>query len=222
VHLSKGVLPPASPFLRSEPAIIAGMARATLEGRTTVNWGAIADNYDVIRDHIERVVPGFDRYNERVRTPGGFYLPNAPHEGRFKTPSGRAKFTVHPIPAWTLGPGQFLLTTVRSHDQFNTTIYSENDRYRGISDGRRVVFLNSDDLRALGFSEGTWIDLVSHFEGETRRVERFKAVPYDIPRGCAAAYFPETNPLVAIRSVADVSNQPASKSIVITLEASSR
>ena len=222
VHMSTGVLPPASAELKSEPAIIAGIARATLNGRTTVNWDALVENYDAIRNHIERVVPGLDQYNERVRKPGGFYLPNAPHDGRFKTKSGRARFTVHQIPVWTLDPGQLMLTTVRSHDQFNTTIYSENDRYRGISDGRRVVFLNDEDIRSHGFATGDWVDLVSHFGGETRRVERFKIVPYDIPRGCAAAYFPETNPLVSIRSVAGVSNQPASKSIVITLERSKR
>ena len=221
VHKSQGVLPPASEFLKSEPAIIAGIARATLDGKTTVGWDALVENYDVIRDHIEHVVPSFERYNERVRQPGGFYLPNAPHDGRFKTKSGLARFTVHAIPERTLSPGQLTLTTVRSHDQFNTTIYSENDRYRGISDGRRVVFLNDDDIHTLGLGSGQWVDLISHFEGETRRVERFKVVPYDIPRGCAAAYFPETNPLVAIRSVAGVSNQPASKSIIITLAPSS-
>jgi anaerobic selenocysteine-containing dehydrogenase len=191
-----------------------------LGGKTTVNWPAMVANYDTIRTHIEHVVPGFSQYNTRVRQPGGFYLPNAPHDGKFNTPSKRAKFTVHDIPTRTLADGQLLLTTVRSHDQFNTTIYSENDRYRGISHGRRVVLLNADDISHLGFEKNQWVDLISHFEAETRRAERFRIVPYDIPPGCAAAYFPETNVLVAIRDVAEGSNQPVSKSIVISLEAS--
>jgi molybdopterin-dependent oxidoreductase alpha subunit len=218
VHMSRGVLPPASRYLRSEPAIIVGIARATLQDKTTVDWQALADDYDRIRDHIERVVPGFTQYNVRVRQPGGFYLPNPPYQGRFKTPSARAKFSVHPIPQHDLTDGRLLLTTVRSHDQFNTTIYSENDRYRGISDGRRVVFLNGKDMTRLGIHQDQWVDLISHFESETRRAERFKAIEYQIPAGCAAAYYPETNVLVPIRSVAEKSNQPVSKSIVITIE----
>jgi molybdopterin-dependent oxidoreductase alpha subunit len=218
VHMSRGVTPPASEHLRSEPAIIVGIAKATLQDNTTVNWQSLVDNYDRIREHIEHVVPGFTQYNARVRQPGGFYLPNAPYQGKFKTPSARAKFSVHPIPKHALTEGQLLLTTVRSHDQFNTTIYSEKDRYRGISGGRRVVFLNKEDMARLGIAKDQWVDLVSHFETETRRAERFKAVPYEIPVGCAAAYYPETNVLVPIRSVADGSNQPASKSIIVTLE----
>ncbi|MGB6200742.1 MAG: FdhF/YdeP family oxidoreductase [Candidatus Acidiferrales bacterium] len=221
VHMSRGTLPPASPHLRSEPAIVAGIARATLKDQTTVNWQGLAENYDRIREHIEHVVPGFTEYNIRVRQPGGFYLPNAPREGTFKTPSKRAKFSVHPIPRHDLSDRQLLLTTIRSHDQFNTTIYGENDRYRGISHGRRVVFLNGGDMARLGIQKDQWVDLVSHFESETRRAERFKAVEYEIPAGCAAAYFPETNVLVPIRSVADGSNQPVSKSIIVTVEPTS-
>src|SRR6185312_14613200 len=137
VHQSHGVLPPGSEQLRSEPAIIAGMAMATLGARTTVDWQGLIDDYDRIRDHIEHVVPGFSQYNRRVRQPGGFYLPNGPREGIFPTPSGKARFTVHPLPTHALGEGRLLLTTVRSHDQFNTTIYGDNDRYRGIHGGRR-------------------------------------------------------------------------------------
>jgi len=218
VHMSHGILKPASDQLRSEPAIIAGIARATLHEKTTVNWEGLIANYDRIREHIEHVVPGFTQYNVRVREPGGFYLPNAPHEGKFKTDTKRAKFTVHPIPKHELGEGKLLLTTIRSHDQFNTTIYSQNDRYRGISKGRRVVFLNQKDIDHLGLRKDEWVDLISHFESEMRRAERFKVVPYDIPIGCAAAYFPETNVLVPLRDTADKSNQPASKSIVITIE----
>jgi molybdopterin-dependent oxidoreductase alpha subunit len=219
VHMSRGVLRPASEHLKSEPAIVAGIARATLGDKTTVDWESLAANYDRIRDHIEHVVPGFTQYNTRVRQPGGFYLPNDPREGKFKTESKKAKFTVHPIPDHELTNGRLLLTTIRSHDQFNTTIYSENDRYRGISDGRRVVFLNPKDIDRLGLKKDQWVDLTSHFDNETRRAERFKVVPYEIPIGCAAAYYPETNVLCPIRHTADKSNQPAYKSIVISIEA---
>ncbi|MES1164974.1 MAG: FdhF/YdeP family oxidoreductase [Verrucomicrobiota bacterium] len=219
VHASRGVLEPASPELRSEPAIVARMAAATLGARTTVDWGALVDDYDRIREHIEHVVPGFVQYNRRVREPGGFYLPNGPREGIFATPSKRARFTVHPIPDRSLSPGQLLLTTLRSHDQFNTTIYGEDDRYRGVFGGRRVVFLNADDMRGMGIGQDQSVDLVSHHGDERRRAERFRAVPYAIPRGCAAAYYPETNVLVPLAEVADGSNQPVSKSIVITVEA---
>ncbi|HEY1921894.1 MAG TPA: FdhF/YdeP family oxidoreductase [Tepidisphaeraceae bacterium] len=219
VHRSRGVLNPASPHLLSEPAIVTRLARATLGKSSTVDWEGLAENYDRIRDHIEQVIPGFEQYNVRVRHPGGFYLPNGPREGRFTTPSGRARFVVHPIPANELKPGELLLTTIRSHDQFNTTIYGQDDRYRGVFGGRRVVFLNSEDIREHGLHEGQWINLVSHAEGRERRAKRFKVVSYAIPPGCAAAYFPEANALVAVNSVADGSNQPASKSIIITLEA---
>lgn len=219
IHMSRGVLAPASDHLRSEPNIIAAIARATLGARTTVKWEELVGNYDRIREHIEHVVPGFTQYNVRVRQPGGFYLPNAPYEGNFKTPSARAKFSVHPIPVHDLTDRKLLLTTLRSHDQFNTTIYSENDRYRGISNGRRIVFMNRANIAELGFAKGDWVNLISHFEGEVRRAKQFKIVEYDIPVGCAASYYPETNVLVPIRNVADGSNQPASKSIVITLEA---
>ena len=220
VHQSRGVLPPASEHLRSEPAIVAGIAHATLGGRTKVDWLGLVADYDRIRTHIEHVVPGFSQYNARVREPGGFYLPNGPREGSFTTPSNLAAFKVHPIPVRRLAPGQLLLTTLRSHDQFNTTIYGEDDRYRGIRGGRRVVFLNEADIQEQGLAKDQWVDLVSHYAAERRRAARFKVVPYEIPRGCAAAYYPETNVLVPINSVAAGSNQPASKSVVITLEAS--
>ncbi len=218
VHQSRGVLPPASEHLRSEPAIVAGLAMATLGARTTVDWQGLADNYDRVRDHIEHVVPGFTQYNRRIREPGGFYLPNGPREGTFTTPSKRARFTVHPVAEHRLERGQLLLMTIRSHDQFNTTIYGEDDRYRGIYGGRRVVFLNEDDIRDQALVSGQWVDLVSHCGLERRRAERFKVVRYDIPRGCAGAYYPETNVLVPVQNVADGSNQPSSKSLVITIE----
>src|SRR4029453_19061714 len=134
---------------------------------------ALTADYDRIRDHIERVVPGFDDYNRRVRQPGGFHLPSLPRQRIFKTPSGRAVFTVHALPHHQLEPDQYLMMTIRSHDQFNTSIYGLDDRYRGIYDGRRVVFLNRDDIRGGGLSEGQTVDLFSHFEGEERVARRF-------------------------------------------------
>jgi anaerobic selenocysteine-containing dehydrogenase len=202
----------------SEVAIIGHLAQATLKGRTTVDWMGLCANYDRIRDHIEHVVPGFADYNKRVRDPGGFYLPNPPRDKQeFPTETEKANFFVHPIAEYDLKPGQLLLTSVRSHDQFNTTIYGTADRYRGIKGGRRVLFLNAEDMRELGLARGQWVNLISHFEGEQRIAKRFMVVPYDIPRKCAATYYPEANPLVPLRHVAWGSNQPASKSIVITI-----
>lgn len=218
VQASRGFLPPASPQLLSEPSIVARLARATLHDRTTVDWEKLIANYDHIRERIERVVPGCEEYNRRVRQPGGFHLPNAAGERTFKTPRGKAIFTVHPLPAHDLKDGQFLMMTIRSHDQFNTTVYSLDDRYRGIHNGRRVVLLNKDDIRVAGLKEGQVVDLVSHFEGEERVAHRFVVVPYRIPRRCAATYFPETNVLVPVRHVADKSNTPASKSVIITIK----
>jgi molybdopterin-dependent oxidoreductase alpha subunit len=217
VQVSRGSLAPASEELLSEPQIVARLARATFEHRTTVNWEELAGDYDKIRDAIQRVVPGFDDYNARVREPGGFYLPNAARNRVFNTASGKAQFTVHEMPEHHLKPDQFLMMTIRSHDQFNTSVYSSNDRYRGISDDRRVVFLNEEDIAAAGLQARQVVDLVSHFEGEQRIARRFTVVPYDIPRRCAATYFPEANVLVPVRSVALKSNTPASKSVVISI-----
>jgi molybdopterin-dependent oxidoreductase alpha subunit len=221
VHSSRGSLEPASEHLLSEPVIVARLARATLGGRSGVDWEWLAEDYDRVRDLIARVIPGFENYNARVREPGGFYLPNLAREGVFKTSTGRANFTVHELPRHELAPGQFLMMTVRSHDQFNTTIYGLDDRYRGVHNERRVVFLNPEDIVEQGLSAGQVVDLLSHFEGETRVARRFIVVPYPVPRRSAAAYFPETNVLVPVRSVADKSNTPASKSVVISLRPSS-
>ena len=217
VQVSRGSLEPASPELLSEPQIVARLARATLQQRTTVDWEDFAGNYDKIRDAIERVIRGFDDYNARVRQPGGFYLPNAARDRVFKTASGKAEFTVHELPEHNLAPDQFLMMTIRSHDQFNTSVYSPNDRYRGISDDRRVVFMNRQDVAAAGLHARQVVDLVSHFEGEERIARRFVVVPYDIPQRCAATYFPEANVLVPVRHVAVKSNTPASKSVVISI-----
>jgi anaerobic selenocysteine-containing dehydrogenase len=220
VQASRGFLPVASPHLLSEPAIVAQLARATLGRRSTVDWEGLVTDYDRIREHIERVVPEFNDYNQRVRRRGGFHLPNPARERVFKTPNGRALFTVHELPTHDLQEGQFLMMTVRSHDQFNTTVYGLDDRYRGIHDGRRVVLLNKDDIDKAGLQSGQVVDLVSHFEGEKRVAQRFVVVPYDIPGRCAATYFPEANVLVPLHSVADKSNTPASKSVIITIEPS--
>ena len=217
VHQSRGSLPPVSEEIRSEPAIVAGLARATLGARSKVDWERLAGDYDRIRDLIEQVIPGFEDYNRRVREPGGFYLPNGPRERRFTTQSGRAQFTVHPIPEEPLGPGQLMMTTVRSHDQFNTTIYGLEDRYRGIGRERRVVLMNAEDLRERGIRPGQLVDLTSHFQGETRVARRFVSVEYPIPRRCCATYFPEANVLVHLGAVAAKSNTPASKSVVVTV-----
>ena len=217
VQISRGALEPASPELLSEPQIVARLARATFQHRTTVDWEDLASNYDKIRDAIERVVPGFDDYNTRVRRPGGFYLPNAARNRVFNTSNGKAQFTVHELPQHDLAPDQFLMMTIRSHDQFNTSVYTLNDRYRGIRDNRYVVFLNQDDIAAAGLHARQVVDLISHFEGEERVARGFVVMPYDIPRRCAATYFPEANVLVPVRSVAEKSNTPASKSVVISI-----
>jgi molybdopterin-dependent oxidoreductase alpha subunit len=221
VQMSHGSLAPASPELLSETQIVARLARATLEDRTTVDWETLANDYDNIRARIERVVPGFENYNARVREPGGFYLPNAARERIFNTASGKAVFTIHALPNHNLAPDQYLMMTIRSHDQFNTAVYSENDRYRGISNNRRVVFLNRDDVAGAGLREQQVVDLVSHFEGEERIARKFTIVPYDIPPRCAATYFPEANVLVPVRYVAEKSNTPVSKSVVISIRPTS-
>jgi anaerobic selenocysteine-containing dehydrogenase len=220
VQASRGFLRPASGELLSEPAIVARLANATLGARSNVDWHALISDYDLIRDHIARVVPGFDDYNARVRQPGGFHLPNAARERIFKTASERAVFTVHALPQHDLKPDQYLMMTIRSHDQFNTSIYGLDDRYRGIYGGRRVIFLNRDDISGAGLAEGQIVDLFSHFDGEERIARNFVVVPYSIPRRCAATYFPETNVLVPLRSVADKSNTPVSKSVVISIKPS--
>jgi molybdopterin-dependent oxidoreductase alpha subunit len=217
VHASQGNLPPASGYLRSECAIVAGIARATLGARSTVAWDTLIADYSRIRDAISRVVDGFEEFNARLRAPGGFRLPNAASERRFLTSTGKARFTIHPMPEFSLPPGRLLMMTIRSHDQFNTTIYGLDDRYRGVHNGRRVIFLNTEDMQQLGIEAGQHVDITSHFRGEMRTARRFTAVPYKIPRRCAATYFPEANVLVPISAVAEKSNTPASKSVVISL-----
>jgi anaerobic selenocysteine-containing dehydrogenase len=216
VHDSQGMLKPASKHLKSEVAIIAGIAEATLGDRSTVDWSALRDDYNRVREHISRVIPGCENYSERVRG-AGFYLPNGPREGTFTTDTKRAKFTVHPIPERPLAKGQYIMMTIRTHDQFNTVVYGLDDRYRGILNERRVIMMNAEDMAEAGINKGDVLDLTGHFNGETRVAERFIAVPYPIPRRCTATYFPETNVLVPLGSTAEKSNTPVSKYVVITV-----
>lgn len=217
INPSRGALEPASKQLLSEPAIIAGIANATLNGRSTVNWSALVEDYNRIRDHIDHVVPGFERFNERIAR-DIFYLPNDARDHRkFNNKIGKAKFTVHDIPRNELAPGEYIMMSIRSHDQFNTHIYGLDDRYRGVYNGRRVIFMNAEDVAAAGLQQGQFVDITGHYEGEKRFAPHFQVAPYDLPRGCTATYFPETNVLVPINSVADRSNQPTSKHIVVTL-----
>jgi anaerobic selenocysteine-containing dehydrogenase len=218
VHSSRGRLMPASPLLRSEPRIVASLAKATLPD-STVDWDALTSNYDRIRDHIANVVPGFENFNARIKAASeGFYLPNSARERQWRTQNGKANFTVNQVSGLRLQTGQFLMMTIRSHDQYNTTIYGLDDRYRGIENERRVVFLNAADMEEHGVRSGDTVNLISHFQGEERIAPHFQVVPYDIPRHCAATYFPEANVLVPLDSVADESHTPTSKSVVITVQ----
>lgn len=220
VHASRGNLPPASPHLLSEPAIVARMARAVLGPASTTPWEEFERDYAAIRDRISRVIPGFEDFNARAARPEGFRLPHAPRdERRFPTKTGKANFTAAPVEYPKVPEGRLLLQTLRSHDQYNTTIYGLDDRYRGITGGRRVVMVNPEDAEELGLADGSCTDLVSEWrDGVERRAPGFRVVHYPTARGCAAAYYPETNVLVPLDSTADTSNTPASKSVVIRFE----
>ncbi|MEU3467994.1 FdhF/YdeP family oxidoreductase [Streptomyces sp. NPDC048387] len=220
VHASRGNLAPASPQLLSEPAIVARMARAVLGAASRTPWEEFEADYAAIRDRIARVVPGFEDFNARVARPGGFQLPHAPRdERRFPTKTGKANFTAAPVEYPEVPAGRLLLQTLRSHDQYNTTIYGLDDRYRGITGGRRVVLVHPDDAAELGLADGSSTDLVSEWkDGVERRAPGFRVVHYPTARGCAAAYYPETNVLVPLDSTADTSNTPASKSVVVRFE----
>ena len=194
--------------------------RATLGEEGPIPWAALGADNCLVRDHIARVIPGFHGFNARMEKEKTILLPNAARERIFKTATGKASFTVCDIPDYALAPGEYLLTTVRTHDQFNSTIYGLNDRYRGVFGGRRVIFLHLQDMADEGWQAGQLVHIYSHFEGEVRQAQNFIVVPYSIPRRSAAAYYPETNVLVPVRSVALKSNQPAYKCIRITLHAS--
>ncbi|MDI3387315.1 FdhF/YdeP family oxidoreductase [Streptomyces sp. B-S-A8] len=222
VHASRGRLEPASRHLLSEPAIVSRLARRVLGEKSSTPWEEFEKDYATIRDRIARVVPGFEDFNARVARPGGFALPHAPRdERRFPTATGKANFTAAPVEYPELPKGRLLLQTLRSHDQYNTTIYGLDDRYRGIRNGRRVVLVNPADARELGgLADGAYVDLVSEWQdGVERRAPGFRVVHYPTARGCAAAYYPETNVLVPLDATADTSNTPASKSVVVRLEA---
>ncbi|WP_106538378.1 FdhF/YdeP family oxidoreductase [Haloactinopolyspora alba] len=221
VHASRGTLPPASDELRSEMAIICGLARRVLGPGDPTPWEEFGADYARVRERISRVVPGFDDFERRVAEPGGFVLPHPPRDSRtFPTADGAARFTTNELEVLRLPPGRLILQTIRSHDQFNTTIYGLDDRYRGIRNGRHVVFVNPDDLRELGIADGTTVDLVGEWSDQERRAPGYRVVAYPTARGCAAAYYPETNVLVPLDHTAEVSNTPASKSVIIRLEPS--
>jgi molybdopterin-dependent oxidoreductase alpha subunit len=231
VHLSHGMNAPASEHLLSEPMLVARMAAATLPASRTP-WLQLAGDYARIRDKIEAVLPDFAGFNEKIRQPGGFRLRNTASERVWATASGKAEFSVHALPTDLAveraaerhrDARVFTLTTLRSHDQYNTTIYGLNDRYRGVHGHRRVVFIHADDIRDLGLKSGDWVDITSLYIAESggevqqRRAERFLLVAYDIPRGCIASYYPETNPLVPLQSFSLGARTPTSKSIPVVL-----
>ena len=223
VHISKGKVSPISKQLLSEVSIVCRLAlklfASDLEKRDIVDWQGLNSNYDRIRDLIEKSIPGFDRYNERVNKPNGFYLPNPVRDKlEFKTNTGKGNFTVHDIPLHKLQDDQFLMMTVRSHDQYNTTIYGLNDRYRGIFYGRRVVLMNSGDVARMNLKQGDVVNLSSDYNHKVRMAEKFVVVPYDIPRQCIATYFPEANVLVPVELIAKKSHTPVSKSVIVKVE----
>jgi molybdopterin-dependent oxidoreductase alpha subunit len=217
VHASSGHLAPLSKSLLSEPAIVAGMAKASLSN-TTLNWVELIKDYDRIRDKIEATIPGFENYNNRVREKGGFYLSNTARNKDFSsTLTGKANFTINAVSDIVLQKNQFIMMTIRTHDQYNTTIYGLDDRYRGIINERRVIFMNPTDMKEQGLEKLDTVDLISHFNQEERIAKSFLVIPYSIPKQCSATYFPEANVLVPLQSKARISNTPTSKTIIITV-----
>ncbi len=217
VHQSHGHLIPLSEYLKSEAAIVSGVANATLKNSKT-QWLGLIEDYDSIRNKIEETIPGFENYNTRVRIKGGFYLPNNARDNDFSpTDTGKANFSINKPSEIKLEKKQFLMMTIRSHDQYNTTIYGLDDRYRGILNERRVLLMNKWDMKEMNLKKLDVVDLMSHFKGETRSAYKFLVIPYDIPKQCTATYFPETNVLVPLHNKADISNTPASKTITITI-----
>lgn len=218
VHKSQGHLNPHSKDLLSEPAIIAGLANATLKN-SIVNWTELISNYDKIRAQIAKIIPGFEKYNQKIRQNGGFYLPNNARNNNFSpTKTGKANFTLNKPSEIKLNEHQFIMMTIRSHDQYNTTIYGLDDRYRGVLNERRIIFMNRKDMEKSNLKSLDLVDLSSHFNTEKRIAKGFLVVPYNIPEKCTATYFPEANVLVPIKSVAHTSNTPASKTVIITIE----
>lgn len=217
VQQSKGNLKPVSEKLLSEPVIVCMLAKYTLAERSNISWDRYLEHYDHIRSDIERTIPGFEQYNEKVRKPGGFYLPNCNREGTFDTESAKAQFNIAEFHPTVLAIDELMMMTIRSHDQFNTTIYGLDDRYRGIYNERRVIMMNREDMNNRGLEEGDVVDITNFDDGKERVAHKFIVIPYPIPKGCTATYFPETNVLVPISSVAEKSNTPVSKLVIIKL-----
>ncbi|WP_218599496.1 FdhF/YdeP family oxidoreductase [Polaribacter sp. NJDZ03] len=218
VQQSHGTLQPCSKNLLSEAAIVAGVANATIKN-TTTNWTELISDYDNIRDKIEVTIPGFSDFNKRVRIKGGFYLPNNARENDFTpTKTGKANFSINKPSEIELKKNQFMMMTIRTHDQYNTTIYGLDDRYRGVLNERRVIFMNEDDMKSLHLEKLDLVDLTSHFNDEEREAKGFLVIPYSIPKQCTATYFPEANVLVPLKSKADISNTPTSKTVIITIK----
>ncbi|WP_298496314.1 FdhF/YdeP family oxidoreductase [uncultured Algibacter sp.] len=218
VHTTKGVLEPCSENLLSEVAVVCGIAHATLKENTKVNWLQYKEDYSLVRDDIAEVVTGFTDYNKKLKQPSGFYLPNGARIRNFKTKTGKANFSINKLPAWELKEGELIMMTIRSHDQFNTTIYGLDDRYRGVFNERRVIFMNRDDMKKRHLKEKDVVNLKSEYNGTIRKAHNFKVVGYNIPVNCCATYFPETNILVPLDSYAHTAKTPASKSVKITIE----
>lgn len=222
IQTSHGKIPPASQYLKSEVAIVADIAAKTL-GLSAIDWLKYKDDYALIREHIANVIPGFQGFNQKIEATGEFCLPNPVRDKReFNTVNGKANFVVNPLTSVEVDKGQLLLMTIRSHDQFNTSVYTDNDRYRGIKGSRKVIFISDQDATEQGLQQGDKVNLHSHWQGAPDRVsEGYQIVIYPIPYGCAAAYYPETNNLIPISSVALKSNTPAYKSVVISLHRAS-
>lgn len=219
VSSTKGILEPCSDKLLSEVAVVCGVAYATLKGRSKINWLDYQDDYNLVRDDIAEVVSGFDDYNMRLKNPSGFYLPNGVRIRKFNTKNEKANFSINKLPKWKLKKDELIMMTIRSHDQFNTTIYGLDDRYRGVFNERRIIFMNRDDMKSRNLQEHQVVNLKSEFNGVIREANNFKVVGYNIPKSCCATYFPETNVLVPLDSFAHTAKTPASKSIRITVQA---
>lgn len=236
VHSSQGRLKPISKNLRSEVNIVCEIAERVFKyaenksSTSNIQWSELKKNYSLIRDSIAQVITGFENFNQKITKPQGFTLPNRVRDHReFPTEDGKARFTVHAISSGAYGWNRSLsgshhfnkiytLMTIRSHDQYNTTVYGFDDRYRGISGSRNVILINSEDAKDQQLDPGTFVDITSHFRGKERTLKAFRIVYYEIPKGCLAAYFPEANPLVPIHQTAERSNTPASKSLRVSLK----
>ena len=218
VSATKGVLDPCSDNIISEVAVVCGIAHATLKEKSKINWLQYKDDYNLVRNDIEDVVSGFSDYNNRLKNPSGFYLPNGARVREFNTKTGKANFSINKLPKWSLKDNELIMMTIRSHDQFNTTIYGLDDRYRGVFNERRIIFMNREDMKVRGLKEHEVVNLCSEYQGTKRKAPNFKVVGYEIPKNCCATYFPETNVLVPLDSFAHTAKTPASKSVKITIE----